>query len=77
MKKKGILLKKLKWLSFGIVIHMFQLVRSYDVRQRKLLLAHWMGIKKIACIKSKADFSKTVYAYTKTSIGMFEALVIG
>jgi hypothetical protein len=25
--------------------------------------------------KIKADFSKTVYAYTKTSIGMFEAFI--
>jgi hypothetical protein len=37
--------------------------------------AHWMGITKIACIKDKADFDKTVFAYTKTSIGMFEAFI--
>ncbi|MGO4817539.1 vanadium-dependent haloperoxidase [Flavobacterium sp. W22_SRS_FP1] len=37
--------------------------------------AHWMGITKIACVKSKADFSKTVFAYTKASIGMFDAFI--
>ena len=37
--------------------------------------AHWMGIVKIACRKSKADFAKTVFAYTKTSIGIFEGFI--
>ncbi|MDD5150301.1 MAG: vanadium-dependent haloperoxidase [Flavobacterium sp.] len=37
--------------------------------------AHWMGITKIACIKSKADFNKIVFAYTKISIGMFDAFI--
>ena len=37
--------------------------------------AHWMGITKIACKKSNADFEKTVFVYTKTSIGMFEAFI--
>jgi hypothetical protein len=37
--------------------------------------AHWMGITKIACKINKADFDKTVFAYTKTSIGMFEAFI--
>lgn len=37
--------------------------------------AHWMGITKIACKKSNADFDRTVFAYTKTSIGMFEAFI--
>lgn len=37
--------------------------------------AHWMGIVKIACKKSKADFEKTVFAYTQTSIGLFEAFI--
>lgn len=37
--------------------------------------AHWMGITKIACKKSNADFSKTVFAYTKTSIGTFESFI--
>ena len=38
--------------------------------------AHWMGIAKIASKKSKADFDKTVFAYTKTAIGNFEAFII-
>jgi PAP2 superfamily len=36
---------------------------------------HWIGIVKIACRKSKADFEKTVYSYTKTSIGIFEGFI--
>ena len=37
--------------------------------------AHWMGIAKIASIKSNADFAKTVFAYTKTSIGIFDGFI--
>lgn len=37
--------------------------------------AHWIGIVKIACKKSKADFEKTVFAYTQTSIGLFESFI--
>jgi hypothetical protein len=36
---------------------------------------HWIGIVKIACNQSKADFEKTVFAYTKTSIGIFEGFI--
>jgi hypothetical protein len=37
--------------------------------------AHWIGIVKIAAKKSNADFAKTVFAYTKTSIGIFEGFI--
>ncbi|MHA6281292.1 vanadium-dependent haloperoxidase [Salinimicrobium sp. CAU 1759] len=37
--------------------------------------AHWMGICKIAALQSKADFDLTVYAYTKTSIAIFDAFI--
>lgn len=37
--------------------------------------AHWMGIVKIAAKKDQADFNKTVYAYTKTSMGIFDAFI--
>jgi len=37
--------------------------------------AHWIGIAKIASRKSDADFSKTVYAYTKTSIAIADAFI--
>lgn len=37
--------------------------------------AHWMGIVKIACKQTKSDFAKTVYAYTKTSIGIFDGFI--
>lgn len=36
---------------------------------------HWMGITKIAAQKSKADFEKTVYANTATSLALFEAFI--
>lgn len=36
---------------------------------------HWMNIVGIASIKSKADFAKTVAAYTLTSICMFDAFI--
>jgi hypothetical protein len=36
---------------------------------------HWMNIVGIAAEKSKADFDKTVYAYAKTSIAMFDAFI--
>ncbi len=36
---------------------------------------HWIGIVKIACNQSKADFEKTIFAYTKTSIGIFEGFI--
>lgn len=36
---------------------------------------HWIGITKIACRKDNADFDKTVYAYTKTSIAMADAFI--
>jgi hypothetical protein len=37
--------------------------------------AHWIGITKIACTKDQADFDRTVYAYTKTSIAMADAFI--
>lgn len=37
--------------------------------------AHWIGITKIACRKNELDFTSTVNAYTKTSIGIFEAFI--
>lgn len=37
--------------------------------------AHWMGICKIANKKAEADFEFTVYAYTKTSIAIFDAFI--
>jgi hypothetical protein len=37
--------------------------------------AHWMGITEIACRDSDASFNETVYAYTKSSIAMFDAFI--
>jgi hypothetical protein len=36
---------------------------------------HWMSIVGIAATKSKSDFATTVFAYTKTSIALFEAFI--
>jgi hypothetical protein len=36
---------------------------------------HWMGIVGIASKQSGADFPKTVYAYAKTSIALFDAFI--
>lgn len=37
--------------------------------------AHWMGIVKIACLKTNADFDKTIFANTKTSLGIADAFI--
>ena len=36
---------------------------------------HWMGIVKIACKKDDADFSKSVYAYSKTAIAIADGFI--
>lgn len=37
--------------------------------------AHWIGICKIACEKTNADFMKTIYAYTRTSVAIADAFI--
>jgi len=37
--------------------------------------AHWIGICKIACKKENANFDKTIFAYTKTSIAIMDAFI--
>ena len=37
--------------------------------------AHWIGITKIATKKDKANFNKTIFAYTKTSIAIADAFI--
>ncbi len=37
--------------------------------------AHWINVTKIALKKSKSDFETTVFAYTITSIGIFESFI--
>ena len=37
--------------------------------------AHWIGITKIAAKKDNADFNKTFYAYTKTSLAIADAFI--
>jgi len=37
--------------------------------------AHWIGIAKIASLKTNSDVAKTVYTYTKTSIAIADAFI--
>ncbi len=37
--------------------------------------AHWIGIAKIASLKTNSDFAKTVHAYTQTSIAIADAFI--
>jgi len=37
--------------------------------------AHWIGITKIACNTEGADFDRTMFAYTKTSIAIADAFI--
>ncbi|MDN3493521.1 vanadium-dependent haloperoxidase [Winogradskyella bathintestinalis] len=37
--------------------------------------AHWMGICMIACVKTGANFDKTVFSYAKTSIAIADAFI--
>jgi len=37
--------------------------------------AHWIGITKIATKKAESDFDETIYAYTKSSVAMFDAFI--
>jgi hypothetical protein len=37
--------------------------------------AHWMGIAKIACKKTGADFDGSVHAYTKTSLAIVDGFI--
>ncbi|MEZ4859104.1 MAG: vanadium-dependent haloperoxidase [Flavobacteriaceae bacterium] len=37
--------------------------------------AHWMGIAEIACKNTESSFEDTVYAYTKTSIALFDGFI--
>lgn len=37
--------------------------------------AHWIGIAKIACRKTNADFDKSIFVYTKTSMALADAFI--
>ncbi|MFD0798885.1 vanadium-dependent haloperoxidase [Maribacter chungangensis] len=37
--------------------------------------AHWIGITKIASRKTNSDFDETLYAYTKTSLALYDAFI--
>jgi len=77
MKKKGDTSNEIKMAQFWDCNPYVTVSQGHMMFAKKKITpgAHWMGITKIACKKSKADFNKTVFAYTKTSIGIFEAFI--
>ena len=77
MKKKGDSSDEIKMAQFWDCNPYVTVSQGHMMFAKKKITpgAHWMGITKIACKKSKSDFNKTVFAYTKTSIGIFEAFI--
>ncbi|TRX24029.1 vanadium-dependent haloperoxidase [Flavobacterium franklandianum] len=77
MKKKGDSCNEIKIAQFWDCNPYVSVTQGHMMFAKKKISpgAHWMGIVKIACKKTNADFDKTVFAYTKTSIGMFEAFI--
>lgn len=77
MKKKGDSCEEVKMAQFWDCNPYVSVSQGHMMFAKKKITpgAHWMGITKIACKKSKANFEKTVFAYTETSIGMFEAFI--
>ncbi|SDZ88007.1 PAP2 superfamily protein [Flavobacterium gillisiae] len=77
MKKKGDECDEVKMAQFWDCNPYVSVSQGHMMFAKKKITpgAHWMGITKIACKKSNANFEKTVFAYTATSIGMFEAFI--
>jgi hypothetical protein len=77
MKKKGDSCEEIKTAQFWDCNPYVSVSQGHMMFAKKKISpgAHWMGIVKIACKKTNTDFDKTVFAYTKTSIGMFEAFI--
>ncbi|WP_310380962.1 vanadium-dependent haloperoxidase [Flavobacterium sp.] len=77
MKKKGDHSEEIQIAQFWDCNPFVSVTQGHMMFAKKKISpgAHWMGIVKIACKKSKADFEKTVFAYTQTSIGLFEAFI--
>ena len=77
MKKKGDSCDEVKMAQFWDCNPYVSVSQGHMMFAKKKITpgAHWMGITKIACKKSNANFEKTIFAYTETSIGMFEAFI--
>lgn len=77
MKKMGDECEEVKMAQFWDCNPFVSVTQGHMMFAKKKISpgAHWMGIVKIACKKSDANFEKMVYAYTETSIGMFEAFI--
>ncbi len=77
MKKKGDSCDEIKMAQFWDCNPYVSVTQGHMMFAKKKISpgAHWMGITKIACKKTNADFDRTVFAYTETSIGMFEAFI--
>ena len=49
---------------------------TLNLQQKSFHLpGHWMNIVGIATKKAKSDFDATIYAYTKTSIALFDGFI--
>lgn len=77
MKEKGDECDEVKMAQFWDCNPFVSVTQGHMMFAKKKISpgAHWMGIVKIACKKSDANFEKMVFAYTETSIGMFEAFI--
>lgn len=77
MKEKGDQCEEIKMAQFWDCNPYVSVTQGHMMFAKKKITpgAHWMGITKIACKKLNVDFKKTVFVYTKTSIGMFEAFI--
>lgn len=77
MKKKGDSSEEIKMAQFWDCNPYVTVSQGHMTFAKKKITpgAHWMGIVKIASRKSKANFEKIVFAYTKTSIGIFEGFI--
>ncbi len=77
MQKKGDTSEEIKMAQFWDCNPYVTVNQGHMMFAKKKITpgGHWMGITKIACKTSKADFDKTVYAYTVTSIGLFDAFI--
>lgn len=77
MKEKGDECEEVKMAQFWDCNPFVSVSQGHMMFAKKKISpgAHWMAIVKIACKKSDANFEKMVFAYTETSIGMFEAFI--
>jgi hypothetical protein len=77
MKKKGDTCEEIAIAQFWDCNPYVSVTQGHLMFAKKKITpgAHWIGITKIASKKTNADFDKTIFAYTKTSIAMYDAFI--